>query len=137
MSINAENMFNEIQDAGGYYSAKPITTTATGTFATLSNTGAMAVGGALTVAGAATVTGLTTLNGGLTVTGATILPAIIGIDTAGVKTGALTGNVNPTGTTGGIGTLFLNTGSGATGVTNRIYINTNGATGWTYVQTGA
>jgi hypothetical protein len=90
---------------------------------------AFATSGAMTVGGALTVTGVATFAGG------SVLTSPLGVGSAGIKVGALTPPMNPTGTTGGIGCLFINTT--ATGVTNRIYVNTDGATAWTFITTGA
>ena len=94
---------------------------------------AFATSGAMTVGGALTVTGVTTLVGGLA--GGTVVTSPFGVGSAGIKVGALAPPINPTGVTGGVGCLFINTT--ATGVTNRVYINTDGATAWTYITTGA
>lgn len=128
MTIKAENTLNEIQSAGGYYSAKPIETSATGTFGAVVNSGAQAVAGALTVGGALTVTGISTL-------GATGQANYTSFGPGGPRliSGTLAPPANPTGITAPLGTLFINLG--ATGVTNRVYINTDGATGWTFLAT--
>lgn len=153
-------MMNEFRYPSGINTAKSFTTTsdisaanvtssATGTFSAVANSGAETIGGTLTVTGVSTfgatgqfngsigVTGNATIAGTLAVTGAVNFQSPFGVGNAGIKVGSLSGNTNPTGTTGGIGCLFINSSSGATGVTNRIYINTDGATGWTYIQTGA
>jgi hypothetical protein len=82
-----------------------------------------------------TVGGNMTVTGTITSIGSSVLTSPVGIGSAGIKVGALAPPLNPTGTTGGIGCLFINTT--ATGVTNRVYINTDGATAWTYFTTGA
>lgn len=134
----------------------------TGSFAVVND---LTVGDSLAVTGAAGFNGAVSINAGLTATG-TIAGAIgqfsgalgasgaavfaagvtvtgivdageLSVGNAGIKVGSLSGNLNPTGTTGGIGCLFVNSSAGATGVTNRIYINTNGETAWTFIQTGA
>lgn len=56
MSILAENTLNEIAYAGGYYSAKPISTTSTLTAGATTITGALAVTGAITGPRVSTVT---------------------------------------------------------------------------------
>lgn len=128
MTIKAENTLNEIQSAGGYYSAKPIETSATGTFGAVVNSGAQAVAGALTVGGALTVTGISTLGA----TG-TASPVNLGSGGPQLISGTLAPPANPTGITAPKGSIFINlTG---TGVTNRAYINTDGATGWTFLGT--
>lgn len=124
MTIKLEEMFSEIQQAG-ITTDKDITTSGAISAATQ------------TLSGAATFSSAVTVNASLTVTGSSSLVSPVGIGNAGIKVGSLSGNLNPTGTTGGIGCLFINSSAGATGVTNRIYINTDGATGWTYIQTGA
>lgn len=145
MSILVEQTLNEIQSAGGINTAKPLVSTSTGTFAavvatTITNngsqtvTGNQVVNGNLTVGGTATVTGALTSVGAGTF-GATGTSPAVTVGTGGpqVIAGTLVPPANPTGVSATLGSLFINLG--ATGVTNRVYINTNGATGWTYLGT--
>lgn len=139
MTIKIEETLNEIQVAGGIYSAKPIQTTATATFAAQSVTGALSIGGTLAVTGAVTLVGGLTANS-LTATGTPTLGStgtagytILGSGGPQIISGTLAPPANPTGVSAPLGSLFINLT--ATGVTNRVYINTNGATGWTYLST--
>ena len=134
MSILLEEMMDEFRYPDSINTAKAITTTST---ITASNISTLTTGsaGAFTVNGALTVTAATVLNGSLTATATTTLPATVVIGAAGIIVGALSNNINPTGTSAAEGVIFINTT--ATGPTNRAYINTNGATGWTYMTCGA
>lgn len=158
MSILVEQTLNEIQSAGGINTAKPLVSTSTGTFAAIVNNGSATINGGLTVTGALTVnasatvtgnlavTGNETVGGALTVTGvATLIGAPIlgatgsaGYTTLGTSgpqliSGTLAPPANPTGITAAKGSIFINlTG---TGVTNRLYINIDGATAWTFLAT--
>lgn len=113
MSILAENTLNEIQIAGGYYTAKPISTT--GTFTT---TG-----------------GLTTLSGGAATSGGNTTPAVVIASTVtGSGVGIYFGAGAPT-ITAPQGSLYLNTTGSST--STRMYVNTTGSTTWTAVTTAA
>lgn len=141
MSIKVENTLNEIQMAGGYYSAKPITTTATGTFAALAVTGTVSfasagVTGAATVGGTLGVTGLATFNGGLTATATTTLPATTIVGAARVIVGTLNQPAGPTGVTAPTGSIFLSA-VGGTGPATRAFINADGATSWIAITTAS
>lgn len=127
MSVNLEQMFSEIQQQG-INTGKQISSTATGQFAATTVTGNAAVNGNQTVGGTFTVTGVATLG----VTG-TANPVNLGSGGPQLISGTLTVPNNPTGVSAPAGSIFINLG--ATGVTNRAYINTNGATGWTYLGT--
>lgn len=100
MSLYAENMLNEIQSAGGYYSQKPISTTST-----------------LAVSSTSTFTGVATFTAAPVFTAGTPKGAINGTVTAiatqnGTPTAAqlIGGYINHASTTGA-GTLTVPTGS--------------------------
>lgn len=118
MALKLEEMMNEFRYPSQITTDKAISTSA-----------------ALTVGGALSVTGAVSMNGGLTATATTTLPATTVIGAAGVIVGALTPPANPTGVSASKGTIYINTTG--TGVTNRMYVNTDGATAWTYFTTGA
>lgn len=137
-SIKVEDTLNEIRQAEGYNSDLPIVTTSTITASNIV-TSATGTAGAFTVNGALTVTGGATVNS-LTATGT---PTLGSTGTAGytalgsggpqIISGTLAPPLNPTGVSAPLGSLFINLA--ATGVTNRVYINTDGATAWTYLST--
>lgn len=146
MSLLVEQTLNEIQMAGGINTAKPLVSTSTGTFAAIVNngsqtvTGNQVINGNATVGGTLAVTGAVTIQGALTSVGLGTFgatgtsPAVtLGAGGPQVISGTLIPPANPTGVSATLGSLFINLG--ATGVTNRVYINTNGATGWTFLGT--
>lgn len=160
MAIKLEEMLNEFRYPSAITTDKAISTSSNLTVGgTLGVTGAVTLSGGITATGAtingsatvtgnATITGNETVGGTLTVTGAA---TIVGATTVGVTgtapaltvgtggpqviAGSLVPPANPTGITATVGSLFINIIG--TGVTNRMYINTNGATGWTYFTSGA
>lgn len=139
MASKLEEMMNEFRYpsqittdknivTSGSITASNIVTSATGTAAGFTVNGALAVTGNATVAGTLGVTGVSTLG----VTG-TSSPINLGSGGPQLISGTLAPPLNPTGVTAPKGSLFINlTG---TGVTNRVYINTDGATAWTFLAT--
>jgi len=122
MSILAENTLNEIQSAGGYYSAKPISTTGT-----LSS-------------GAQTITGDNTATGAIVAKSGTAVPATAGAIAAGAPITMFSTGIKiwvtsdaPT-HTATKGDLCINTGGSSS--STRLYIN-NGTTNWVAVTTAS
>lgn len=152
MSMKLEEMFNEIQQQGINTAKNIVTSGNLSVGGTMTVTGAQTFAGAITVNASATVTGNAnitgnvTVGGTLTVTGVATLvgaPILGATGTAGytslgtggpvLMSGTLAPPANPTGITAAKGSIFINlTG---TGVTNRVYINTDGATAWTFMGT--
>lgn len=138
MAIKLEEMMNEFRYPSQITTDKNIVTSGSITASNIV-TSATGTSGSFTVNGALTVTGGLTANS-LTATGT---PSLGSTGTAGYTqlgsggpqliSGTLAPPLNPTGISAPLGSLFINLG--ATGVTNRMYINTDGATGWTYLAT--
>lgn len=134
MAIKLEEMMDEFRYPSQITTDKAITTSAGFSSASLTVTGNSIVNGNATVGGTLTVTGVATLIGA-PILGATGSAGYTTLGASGPQliSGTLAPPANPTGVTAPVGSLFINlTG---TGVTNRVYINTNGATGWTFLAT--